>query len=72
MGMIKIHLPVDKWIMPIVVFTNASWLKTNKCSMPILDGALKLLDHLKRQESIFLNDRQIDSISNLLSYLILS
>lgn len=67
-GKVKVDLPPEKWVHTAVVFTNASWLKTDNCCMPIFDGALNLLNYLKKQEPRVLNNEQIDRIVRLLAY----
>lgn len=66
-GKIRIDLPPDQWVHAAVTFTNASWIKTDKCCMPIFDGALNLLGYLKKQRAKLLNQEQIDSIVTLLA-----
>ncbi len=67
-GLVKVDRHPNEWIKAAVVFTQASWLKTNGCCMPVFDGVLDLIVHLRKQQEKILNPTLIGNITNLLIY----
>jgi hypothetical protein len=52
------------WVFPLVVFTNAKWLKVTDCSMPVFDGGLELSIYIRRKtKEQRLSVTQIDAIA---------
>jgi hypothetical protein len=67
-GLVKVDRHHNEWIKAAVVFTQAQWLKTDGCCMPVFDGVLDLIVHLRKQNESILNPTQINNIINLLIY----
>lgn len=60
------ELPLEptSWVLPLVVFTKAKWLKVTDCSMPVFDGGLDLSIYVRRKNGEQrLSVSQIDTIA---------
>ncbi|MEL7566241.1 MAG: hypothetical protein AAGU27_15335 [Dehalobacterium sp.] len=65
---VDINLPASKWIIPVVVFTQAQWLKINGCCMQVFNGVSDLAKFIKAQEnSTILTPLQQEKIIGLLA-----
>lgn len=69
---LSIDAPAEKWIVPIVVFTRAQWLKTTDCSMPVFNGISEFIAYLKAKAERYLGQDDIERLTALIQYPTLS
>jgi len=67
-GILHIDAPTEDWVIPVVVFTKAQWLKTTDCSMPIFHGTPELIKYLKQHTVRHLDQEQIERLTKLIQY----
>lgn len=67
-GILNIDAPSKDWIIPVVVFTKAKWLKTTDCSMPIFQGISELIEYLRQRTARHLDQEHIDRLTKLIQY----
>jgi hypothetical protein len=61
------HEWARQYVVPLVVFTQAQWLRTTACSAPVFDGVKPLLQHLRAQPLQVLNMAQIEEVAHLIA-----
>ncbi|MEM3434303.1 MAG: nuclease-related domain-containing protein [Candidatus Methanomethyliaceae archaeon] len=61
---VKISLDSKEWLFPIVLFTRASWLRAENCSMPVYNDPSALALDLRRQsKNKVLTPEQVNAIA---------
>jgi hypothetical protein len=64
----QVFLQPEKIVIPVVVFTNASWLKVNQPTIPVFDGISTMISYLQAKTPSLLTPSQINHIADHLTY----
>ncbi len=63
----RIPAQPDAWVVPIVVMTDAQWLRATQCSMKVLMGTQHLVTYLREQRVRWLTDEQVQYLAHALA-----
>lgn len=62
-----ILLELEQALFPVVLFTNAKWLRVEECSMPVFDSTIALSLYIRSKTNMkLLNQEQIDKIADVI------
>ncbi len=67
-GLITVNKHPDEWVTAGVVFTRASWVMANECCMEVFDGPAKLVEYIRKNNTVVLSANEIDRIATLFTY----
>jgi hypothetical protein len=56
----------QRCMVPLVVFTQAQWLRVTQCSVEVFDGVRPLLQHIKAYPDGLLANNQVEAICDLI------
>lgn len=63
---LSIPQPITNWIRPVVIFTQAQWLRASACSVEVFDGIRPLITFLNAQPTDMLTALQIEQLCDLI------
>src|SRR5262245_24349491 len=58
--------PPTSWVRPVVIFTQAQWLRASACPAEVFDGIRPLVTFLKAQPEAMLATDQVDQLCDLI------